>query len=194
MKKLWITTMALLLLTVLSGCGGEMTLEEKIAEVQKQTEISTEDVLALMTMDGMDYEVMEPSEAFSENWPDVTICKIGDTHYLLLSSFVMGEQRTAAKNECGWWRMAPLSETDKNAPFILEQLEQDFALDNIDVVHVGYWDGKNIAGQLIPAIRQGMTDEELDVLNERHLEINSAMNRIFNQYINGETVKQYQLE
>ena len=101
----------------------------------------------------------------------------------------MGEQRTAAKNECGWWRMAPLSETDKNAPFILEQLEQDFALDNIDVVRVGYWDGKNIAGQLISVIRQDMTGEEWDVLNERHLEINSAMERIFNQNINGETVE-----
>lgn len=189
MKKLWIATMVLLLLTVLSGCGGDMTLEEKIAEVQKKTEISTEDVLALMAMDGLDYEVMEPSEAFSENWPDVTICKIGDTHYLLLSSFIVGAQRTAAKNECGWWRMAPLSESAENAPFILERLELDFALDNIDVVHVGYWDGKNIAGQLIPAIRQDMTSEEWDVLNERHLEIGSAMDRIFNQYINGETVE-----
>ena len=189
MKKLWITTMVLLLLMVLSGCGGDMTLEDKIAEVQKKTEIRTEDVLALMTMDGMDYEVMEPSEAFSENWPDVTICKIGDTHYLLLSSFVMGEQRTAAKNECGWWYMAPLPETDKNAPFILDQLEQDFALEDIDVVHVGDWDGKNIAGQLIPVIRQDMTKEERDVLNERHREIDSAMNRIFNQYINGEMVE-----
>ena len=189
MKKLWITTMALLLLTVLSGCGRDMTLEDKIAEVQKKAEISTEDVLELMQLDGMDYEVMEPSEAFSENWPDVTICKIGDTHYLLLSSFVMGEQRTAAKNECGWWRMAPLSESAKNVPFILEQLEQDFALEDIDVVHVGDWDGKNIAGQLIPVIRQDMTDEDWDVLNERHLEINSAMERIFNQNINGETVE-----
>ena len=51
MKKLWIATMVLLLLAVLSGCGGDMTLEDKIAEVQKQTEISTEDVLALMTME-----------------------------------------------------------------------------------------------------------------------------------------------
>jgi len=194
MKKLWIATMVLLLLAVLSGCGGDMTLEEKIAEVQKQTEISTEDVLALMTMENMDYEVIEPSEAFSEKWPDVTICKLGDTHYLLLSSFIVGEQRTAAKNECGWWRMAPLSESAENAPFILDQLAQDFALENIDMVHVGYWDGKNIAGQLIPAIRQDMTSEEWDVLNERNLEINSSMERIFNQYINGETVKQYQLE
>lgn len=189
MKKLWIAMVTLLLLMVLSGCGGEMTLEDKIAEVQKKTEIRTEDALALMTMDGMDYEVLEPSEAFSENWPDVTICRIGDTHYLLLSSFVTGERRTAAKNECGWWRMAPLSETDKNAPFILEQLEQDFSLEDIDVVHVGDWDGKNIAGQLIPVIRQDMTDEDWDVLNGRHLEIDSAMDRIFNQYINGEMVE-----
>ena len=189
MKKLWITTMVLLLLTVLSGCGGELTLEDKITEVQKQEEISTEDVLELMQLDGMDYEVIEPSEAFHKNWPDVTICKMGDTHYLLLSSFVMGEERTAAKNACGWWRMSPLSETDKNAPFILNQFEQDFALEDIDVVHVGYWDGKNIAGQLIPGIRQDMTREERDVLNERHREIVSAMNRIFNQYINGEMVE-----
>ena len=189
MKKLWITTMAVLLLVVLSGCGGDMTLEDKIAEVQKKAEISTEDVLELMQLDGMDYEVIEPSEAFHKNWPDVTICKMGDTHYLLLSSFVMGEQRTAAKNECGWWYMAPLPETDKNVPFILDQLEQDFALADIDVVHVGYWDGKNIARQLIPVIRQDMTREERDVLNERHREIDSAMNRIFNQYINGEMVE-----
>ena len=81
------------------------------------------------------------------------------------------------------------SETDKNAPFILDQLEQDFALEDIDVVHVGDWDGKNIAGQLIPVIRQDMTDEDWDVLNERHLEIDSAMDRIFNQYINGEMVE-----
>lgn len=189
MKKLWLAMVTLLLLTVLSGCGGELTLEDKITEVQKQEEISTEDVLELMQLDGMAYEVMEPSAAFSEKWPDVTICRIGDTHYLLLSSFVMGEQRTAAKNECGWWRMAPLSETDKNAPFILDQLEQDFALEDIDVVHVGDWDGKNIAGQLIPVIRQDMTREERDVLNERHREIDSAMNHIFNQYINGEMVE-----
>ena len=47
----------------------------------------------------------------------------------------------------------------------------------------------DIAGQLIPVIRQDMTDEDWDVLNERNLEINSAMERIFNQYINGETVE-----
>jgi hypothetical protein len=188
MKKLWITTIVLLLL-ILSSCGGELTLEDKITEVQKKTEISTKDVLALMQLDGLDYEVIEPSDVFSENWPDVTICKVGDTHYLLLSSFVMGEERTAAKNACGWWYMAPLSKSAKNAPFILNQLEQDFALENIDVVHVGDFDGKNIAAQLIPVIRHDMTSEERDTLNERHGEINAAVERIFNQYINGEMVE-----
>ena len=68
MKKLWIAMVTLLLLTVLSGCGGEMTLEDKITEVQKQKEISTEDVLELWSV--------EPKTTFFLLFIWQFICKI----------------------------------------------------------------------------------------------------------------------
>ena len=185
MRKCSIAAILVVSLMLLSGCGGEMTLEDKIADVQKKGEVSIEDVLTLMELEGLEYEIVEPSEDFRVNWPDVTICEVGSAHYFLLGSFAVGEERTALKSDCGWWRMAPLSESAKNAPFILDRLEQDFALENIDVVHVAYLDGKNIAGQLIPVIRQDMTDAEWDAVNKENKEVYSTLERIFVQYING---------
>ena len=86
MKKHWIVAILLTIAFVLSGCG-EVTLEEKIAQVREDNTITVQDVIDLMKLEGLEVEKMTPSSEFQSRWPNGEVVKINDTHYMALQAF-----------------------------------------------------------------------------------------------------------
>lgn len=103
MKKHWIATIVLLTVAlVLSGCG-EVTLEEKIAEVQTADTIDAQDVIDLMELEGLTVESVSIKPEFHKYWPGAVIVSVNDLYYVALKSFDENLwDRESAKNDIGW--------------------------------------------------------------------------------------------
>ena len=68
--------LACLLMLLLTGCGQSMTLEEKVAEVQGKNEITTQDVVQLLKLEGLAVEKQKVSAEFAELCPDTEVYKV----------------------------------------------------------------------------------------------------------------------
>jgi len=185
MKKRFVMMIMMISMLLLSGCG-ELTLEEKMEQVQKANTITVQDVIDLMELEGLQVEKVTPSNEFQTRWPDGKLVKVNDTLYMAMKSFDenLWERRNAA-SAIGW-----------SANFGIDPNDEKNVLSYIGREYMGYdtWVysselcGKNIIALLLPIYPDNLSeltrDEQYAAL-EKIAADRDILKRVFYNDING---------
>jgi len=185
MKKRFVITIMMISMLLLSGCG-EMTLEEKVAKVQKANIITVQDVIDLMELEGLQVEKVTPSNEFQTRWSEGELVKVNNTLYMAMKSFDenLWERRNAA-SDMGW-----------SAGFGVDPNDEKNVLSYIGREYMGYdtWVygselcGKNIIALLLPIYPDNISelsrDEQYAALETINADTD-ILKRVFYNDING---------
>ena len=200
MKKIW-TVLAVFALSIvlLSGCG-EMTLEEKRAEVQAANNITIQDVLDLMELEGLRVEMVTPCDVFQQQWPNAELVKVNEKHYLALQSFEENlNKREQLMRDIGWYE-SPHSVVgeDADVPNVATVIGEE---------HIGYKDGNWVAAKeyygknIVAILVYGNTEiynlstvEKQLEETEKIKEMSDGLARVFYDDINGMITEEIALE
>ena len=188
MKKHWIVAILLTIAFVLSGCG-EVTLEEKIAQVREDNTITVQDVIDLMKLEGLEVEKMTPSSEFQSRWPNGEVVKINDTHYMALQAFEENlNQRTYTLFETKWQSDRGFSSTDANNEYsVTHQLATDY-LHTPEGWHGSHeWRGKNLVALMVFDYQDNLSElskEEVTAVLEEITHVNDLIAKVFYHDIN----------
>ena len=146
--------LACLLMLLLTGCGQSMTLEEKVAEVQGKNEITTQDVVQLMKLEGLSVEKQKVSAEFAELCPDTEVYKVNGDNLLLMKategSLYDRDKELQEKDWNHYWF------DQENPSAALQQLQKDCGLEKNK-----YYSGRDYAGKNIIAGYFANIDVEL---------------------------------
>lgn len=175
-----------LLVLLLTGCG--QTVESKAAYVQEQNEIAVNDVVQLLTLEGLQVDRMEPSGAFAAQFPGVQICRINGDNLLLLkattgSLYDRNHELASSDWEFYWY--------DQEKPSaMLEQVQKDYGLEEKKYYSGRGYGAKNIIAGYFTCIAPEFLQETVtkEMQEEKVKEVTAVtdkVSRVFDYDING---------
>jgi len=183
---------AVLILAVgISGClqvGDESAaLSAKIADVRQANTITTQDVVDLMELEGLEVSKVLPSSEFKKYWPNGKLLKVNTAHYVALQSFDENiNQREYTMSKTGWktaWSM----QSDK-APTVVQQIGKDYlGMNDGDWITSHEFYGKNIVAFVVYAFPEDaaeMTQEEVQAELDKIDIVTEGLKRVFYNDIN----------
>ncbi len=191
MRKRWMIGLTVIFtMLLLSGCG-EMTLEEKAAKVQKANTITTQDVIDLMELEGLQVETVTPSDTFRNQWPNGVLVKVNGKHYLAMQSFDENlYQREKVLNDIGWDNnfFNIIGESKDEVPNVLVVVGRDHInYDDGRWVYATTFYGKNIVAYMIydySEVYTAATQEEMLKVTEEINAVKDPVSRVFYKDIN----------
>ncbi len=190
MKKKGIAAIFIFATMLLSGCG-EMTLEEKVAKVQKANTITTQDVIDLMELEGLQVETVTPSDTFRNQWPNGVLVKVNGKHYLAMQSFDENlYQREKVLDDTGWdnnFFNRVGDQTDEVSNVLVVVGKDHINYDDGQWVHATTFYGKNIVAYLIydySEVYDAATSEEMLKVTEEIDAVKDPVSRVFYKDIN----------
>ncbi|GEM_PF-1687487 len=160
-KQFMAVMLVCLLMLLLTGCGQSMTLEEKVAEVQGKNEITTQDVVQLMKLEGLSVEKQKVSAEFAELCPDTEVYKVnGDNLLLMKATEATLNDRREVFEELGWYNIAKYYDTTEETLSLLKQLEKDYQPEDGTYQFGITGSVKNIVVYQVPVVNETKAVEE----------------------------------
>ena len=197
MKKTWTILIAVLTTMFLLGGCGEMTLEEKVAKVQKANTITTQDVIDLMKLEGLEVKEVDTDATFHEKWPNAVLVQVNDTHYVALKSFEENLwEREKIRRDMGWESRFFVKPDDKNAA--VNYIGYTYVSENSDHWVASYeLAAKNIVALIVPVYpldisKKSHTEQLVEI--KRITAINDTLKNIFYNHINAMIQEEILLE
>ena len=187
MKKIWTIVIAVLAaLFLLSGCG-EVTLEEKMEQVQKANTIKVQDIIDLMELEGLEVNKVAADDTFNNNWPNAVLVKVNDTHYVALKSFEENLwDRRNATSKIGWEGGFGSSLDENNAVRYIGQKYKTYPTGGY--VPSYEYAAKNIVALVLPLYPDNIAElskEEQYAVMEHINEVSTVIKNVFYYDING---------
>lgn len=174
------------LVILLAGCG--QTLDQKAAAVQEKNEITIQDVVDLMKLEGLDIQKQTSSTAFAAQWPDTIIYKVNGEHLLLLQSFEEELwKREKTLQEIGWdghgyWGM-------EDAADVVKQAAADCQPETGQYFISKKYSGKNVvAWYVVYGASEQPDTEELETISAT----SELVEHVFRSDINGMQIKEFE--
>ena len=196
MKKTWKIIIAVLAtIFLLSGCG-EVTLEEKVAKVQKANTITTQDVIDLMELEGLEVKEVDTDATFNENWPNAVLVQVNDTHYVALKNFEENLwDLKSLRRKIGWQGSFGSSFDENNA---VRYISQYYNLYPAGIyVYSSEYTAKNIVALVLPLYPDNMAElspEEQYAVMDKLNEVSKRLQRVFYSDINAMIQEEILLE
>lgn len=188
MRKRCLIGIVLCLSFVLSGCG-TMTLEEKVEKVQKANTITTQDVIDLMELEGLEVEKLSPDSAFETRWPNGELLKINGTHYLALQSFEENlYERESVVRDTGWYydRRSHVDADDQDKVSVSSWIGKEYlGYEEEEWIAAKEFCGKNIVAIVVYAFpADTMSEEETQAAIDCIDLVADSLHRVFDDDIN----------
>ena len=186
MKKIWTIVIAVLAaLFLLSGCG-EVTLEEKMEQVQKANTIKVQDIIDLMELEGLEVNKVATDDTFNKNWPNAVLVKVNDTHYVALKSFEENLwDLKSLRHKIGWQGGIGGSYDEHTAVWYISQYYNLYPAGIY--VYSSEYTAKNIVALVLSLYPDNMAElsieEQYAVMDELN-EVRKGLQRVFYKDIN----------
>lgn len=170
-------------MVLLTGCG-ELTLEEKVTQVQQANTIKVQDVIDLMELEGLTVDKVATDREFQQNWPDAVLVQVNDTHYVALKNFEENLwDRRSAMSEIGW--EGGLTGDDDAVQYIGQHY---MGYEAASWVPSGEYAAKNIVALVLPIYPDNMSELSRDDQSawlEKLNGVSKTLQRVFYHDING---------
>ncbi|MBQ2777457.1 MAG: hypothetical protein IJF50_08130 [Peptococcaceae bacterium] len=186
MKKRFVMMIMMISMLLLSGCG-ELTLEEKMEQVQKANTITVQDVIDLMELEGLQVETVSIKPEFHKYWPGAVIVSVNDSYYVALKSFDENLwEREKAKYDIGWVGGFGGFANDINAVQYIGHNYMGYEAEQW--VSSSEYYAKNLVSLAMPVFPANVSElsvEEYSAVIEELSGVASVIQRVFYKDING---------